>query len=832
MDWHQKILGECIGEEPPPCQAACPLDIPVREKLSLLQAGRREEALDLLLLHCPFPGILGRICHHPCEAACTRSQVDESVAVAALKRHLIDLDPEAVFRVRPGPPRPERLAVVGGGPAGLMCALELRRRGFGVTLFEAEAALGGALRLYIPAYRLPREVLDREVAVLDHLGVEILLNRRLGRDLHLDDLRAQYAAVFLALGSQRPLQLPVPGADLPQVMDALAFLRAANRGEAPIGGGRLAVIGGGNVAVDAARQARRLGAGEVTVISLETAATLPAFPEEVAAAKEEGVNFHHGLGVQAILAAEGRVQGLRLMAVVRVFDEAGRFAPLYDTTRLTEVPADQVILAVGQEAEWGEIFAGLPSPAGQAGPVRVDPLTLATHLPGVFAGGDCVTGPRSAVEAFAAGRRAAWAMEAFLSGKPPAAPPPLTGRDTGLIVTLSQVPRIPRVHPTRLAAEARLKAPRAEVVQGLAPAQAAAEAGRCLRCTCSECVKNCTFLKAYVQDFPATEKGLARLLAAGSGADPRIAYSCHYCGLCQEVCPKDLHAGELCLAERRRLVKEGKGPLPQHRGIQSYVRWGTSPTFTLSRPDPATGEAARVFFPGCSLPGYHPHLVAAAYRHLRERLPGTGIMLNCCGAPVILTGEAEWFHDILDSLRRGLARLGAQEVICACTHCLEVFRRHLPEIPALSLYEVLLKCGLPEIAPAPMGVFHVHDACGARRLPEIHRAVRQLVNRLGHRLEEMPHHGPTSICCGAGGMVPAVDPDLARRMTEFRLSEARHDLVTYCASCRAVFARAGWPALHLLELVFNHRWPALRSAKPAGSLSRWWRRWRLKRQLA
>jgi Fe-S oxidoreductase len=377
-----------------------------------------------------------------------------------------------------------------------------------------------------------------------------------------------------------------------------------------------------------------------------------------------------------------------------------------------------------------------------------------------------------------------------------------------------------------------LATPQAEVEWGYTPKQAAAEAGRCLRCTCSECVKNCTFLQAYVRDFPATEKGLARLLAPEAGADSKVAYSCHYCGLCQAVCPKDLHAGELCLNERQRLVASGLGPLPQHRGIRSYVRWGTSPAFTLSRPDPVTGRAVRVFFPGCSLPGYHPHLVVSSYQYLRERLPGTGLMLNCCGAPVMLTGETAWFQGILTNLAQELTRLGAREVVCACTHCLEVLKNHLPEFPAQSLYEVLREEGLPPTSRAERGVFHLHDACGARQMPEVHQAVRELLGRLGHHLEELAHHGPTSICCGAGGMVPAVDPGLARRMTEFRLSEASHNLATYCASCRAVFAGAGRPSLHLLELIFNPDWRPALNSPPAGSLARWWRRWRLKRRLA
>ena len=213
-DWAEKILTECIGEELPPCQAACPLDIRVREKLRLMQEGKMAEALEVLLERCPFPGILGRICSRPCETACTRRDLGGPIAIAALKRYVADLDPEATLRVNPGPDRPEKVAVVGGGPAGLMAAYELRRLGYQVTIFEAENALGGALRLYLPAFRLPREVLDREVGLVAKMGAEVRLKSRLGRDIHLEDLRRDFAAVFLALGAHKSLSLQIPGEDL------------------------------------------------------------------------------------------------------------------------------------------------------------------------------------------------------------------------------------------------------------------------------------------------------------------------------------------------------------------------------------------------------------------------------------------------------------------------------------------------------------------------------------------------------------------------------------------------------------------------------------------
>ncbi|OGP70132.1 MAG: hypothetical protein A2Y80_08080 [Deltaproteobacteria bacterium RBG_13_58_19] len=789
------------------------------------------EALAVLLERCPFPGILGRICSHPCETACTRNRVDEPIAIAPLKRYLADLYSGKFFRLAPGPSQKEKVAIVGGGPAGLMAAYELRLRGYPVTIFEAEEALGGALRLYIPPYRLSRAVLEREVGLVEKLGAEVRLGLRLGRDVELAELRREYDAVFLALGAQQSLPLNVPGEDLAGVLDALSFLKTANAGAPLKIGPKTVVIGGGNAALDVARTARRLGAGQVTVVCLEAPEEMPAFPGEVAEAKKEGCEILHRLGVKSITGKEGRVTGLALMAVEQVFDEQGRFAPTFAEDLLTIIEADMVITAVGQTPDLG--FLGpendLAPGAGQR--LEVDPQTLATAIPGVFAGGDLVTGPRTAVEAFAAGRRAAIAIDSYLRGQPLLEPlPPLASRPTDLIVDLTGVAQAKREHPPSLPYAERLAHPQTEVEFVLDRAGAEKEAGRCLTCVCSQCVTNCTFLQAYVEQYPYTEKELVRLLQERGESAPLIPYSCHFCGLCQAVCPKDLHAGEACLDWRRRLVNLGKGPLPQHQGIRNYVKWGTSPYFALALPDPATGKAERVFFPGCSLPGYSPHLVKAAYGYLRQRLPHTGIMLNCCGAPSDLTGEAPVLERVLDQVVEEMAKLGATELIAACTHCLHTIKEHRPEIKTRSFYEVMLDLGLPDFPQGAKGQrFHLQDACGARGAPEIHAAVRHLLQGMGHRLEEMPHSRERSVCCGAGGMVPAVDPELAGKMTAFCLSEAKHDLVTYCATCQATLVRAGHPSLHLLELMFNPAWPKVKSASPAGSLRRWWRRWRLKR---
>jgi NADPH-dependent glutamate synthase beta subunit-like oxidoreductase len=834
VNWSEEILSRCIGEELPPCQAACPLDIRVREKLRFMQEGDLTAALGVILERCPFPGILGRICTHPCEQACTRNSLEAPIAIARLKRYLADLNPAAVLNVTPGPAQSQRVAVVGGGPAGLMAAYELRRYGYPVTLFEAEPFLGGALSLYIPPYRLPRKVLEREVGIIETLGTEVRLRTRLGRDIHLEDLRRDFAAVFLALGSHKSLRLQIPGETLTGVLDGIGFLKAVNCGSPPVVGRRVTVLGGGNAAVDAARTAWRRGAREVHILYRRTADLMPALASEVEEARREGIHFHF-LSLPVRLEGDGRVQRLIVQkAELGPPDASNRACPWPVAGSESMVEVDTVIVAVGQTADFSFFGPGLAFDTATSYRLEADPVTLKTRIPGVYAGGDLVSGPRNAVEAFAAGRRAALAIHCHLQEQPlPAVLPPLASRSTKLIVDTTAAALAPRQAMPDLRLNARLAQPDAEVELGFTPEAAQSEAARCLTCVCSQCVQNCPFLQHYVTQFPRTEKELVRLLAEQGAADPLLPYSCHYCGLCQAVCPQDLHAGKPCLTAREALVTQGNGPLPPHKGIQNYVKWGASPTFACSRPDPATGKAARVFFPGCSLAGHFTAVVQAAYAYLSKKLPDTGIMLNCCGAPSYFMGEKGVMLRVIAQIARELEQLGAEEVIVACTHCYQTFQEFLPGVHLRTIYEALHEVGLPPGVQATSAwTFNIQDACGARQAPHIHAAVRALVTNLGYTIAEMAHNREHSICCGSGGMVPAVAPELARKMTEFRLSEATHDLVTYCASCRSRLAKTGYPTLHVLDLLFNPAWPQTKTQPPPPSLRRWWRRWRLKRSLA
>ena len=336
-----------------PCVRACPANLSAQGYVQLIKAGKYNESLSLIMERLPLPGTIGRICPHPCESDCRRQEMDEPVAICSLKRFAAD---QADWEALPVPEVPQKnlnVAIVGAGPAGLSCAYHLALAGYQAVIFEAAPEAGGWLRYGIPEYRLPREVLKREVDYLERLGVKIHYNSPIGAGRTINDLltRDGFNAVFLGVGTQDSIRLPVPGAEAAGVLWGVEYLKEVNStGVSPTQGKRVVVIGGGNVAMDVARVARRQGAAAVALIALESAQELPASPWEVAEAKAEGIEIVHRFGVKQILSENGQVTGLELKAVARVFDEQGRFAPTYFEDQLSSREADVVIMAIGQKA--------------------------------------------------------------------------------------------------------------------------------------------------------------------------------------------------------------------------------------------------------------------------------------------------------------------------------------------------------------------------------------------------------------------------------------------------------------------------------------------------
>ena len=407
-----------IETEWAPCRAACPVHADVRAYLDLIARGRFREALDVIREVLPFPGACGRICHHPCEQECRRNDVDQPAAIRDLKRFVAERDyPEGQKFEKPLQER-DKVAVVGAGPSGLTAALDLARLGYRPTVFDRGEAGGGLLRTAVPAYRLPRKVLAADVDAIVAQGVELRLNVEVGGAFQLDDLRSQgFKAVVIAVGLSKSRGLPIPGADAAGVELALPFLAAADSAGPGLAGKSVVVIGGGNVAVDVARTAVRLGAGRVQMACLENEKEQPAWSWERHEAAEEGVATLHRLGPKQVLVRDGRVAGAEFKAVTEVFDGNGRFNPKYDENRLTTLDCDVVVFAIGQEADLA-LVKGTDVKADERGRLVFDRSTSRTSAADVFACGEVVTGPGSAVEAVASGHRAARAVHQFLSGLP------------------------------------------------------------------------------------------------------------------------------------------------------------------------------------------------------------------------------------------------------------------------------------------------------------------------------------------------------------------------------------------------------------------------------
>ena len=403
-----------------PCKAACPAHIPVQGYLKLAAQGRYTEALELIKTENPFPAVCGRICNKRCEAECTRGDVDEAVAIDEVKRFIADHDMHEETRFVPkmvnqiGRPYAEKIAVIGAGPAGMSCAYYLAQKGYPVTVFDRNPVPGGMLTLGIPSFRLEKDVLNAEIDILKEMGVEFRCGVEVGKDVTIQQLRGEgYKGFYLAIGAQKSAKLHIPGEELEGVLGGVDFLREVNLGNEPGIGRRCAVIGGGNVAMDVCRSAVRLGAEETYVFYRRSEAEMPADPEEVREAMEEGVKFRFLNAPVEIIGRDGKVSALKVEAMeLGEPDERGRRKPV-GTGGFEIVEIDSVIGAVGQTVDWGTLDVGALKTT-KKNTAEADSLTYQTAQPDIFVGGDCCTGPKFAIDAIAAGKEAAISLHRYV----------------------------------------------------------------------------------------------------------------------------------------------------------------------------------------------------------------------------------------------------------------------------------------------------------------------------------------------------------------------------------------------------------------------------------
>lgn len=420
-DYRDKNRINCHQSGTSPCKTACPAHIAVQGYLKKAAEGKYREALELIKRENPFPAVCGRICNRRCESACTRGTIDEPVAIDAVKKFIAEQDmnqehrfvPEIVVASNRGRWK-EKIAIIGGGPSGLSCAYYLATLGYYPTVFEKNPQPGGMLRYGIPSYKLAKDVIDAEIDIMREIGVEIRTGVEVGKDVTLDELRAQgYKAFYVAIGCQSGRLPGIPGQDLEGISTAISFLHDANTGTKTLKG-RVVVVGGGNVAIDAARVAKRSGAIEVTMLSLETEDIMPASEEERAEAREDGVVINPGWGPAEVIGKDGKVTAIRFKKCLSVFDDQKRFAPEFDEQQSLTLEADMVIFAIGQSVENKDLFNGSKVEFFRGVYPVADKLTLQTAQEDIFVGGDCMTGPKFAIDAIAAGKEAAESLHRYV----------------------------------------------------------------------------------------------------------------------------------------------------------------------------------------------------------------------------------------------------------------------------------------------------------------------------------------------------------------------------------------------------------------------------------
>ncbi|MBZ4663670.1 MAG: Oxidoreductase [Caloramator sp.] len=575
----KKVINECMGLEDAYCKSRCPMGTDVKKYVNLIAEKKYDEAIKVIREKLFLPQTLGRICAHPCEKECRRGkEFNEPIAIAALKRYVAEkADDESKWDTNVGQATGKKVAIVGAGPAGAQAAIDLRKKGHQVVIYEKLNVLGGMMRVGIPEYRLPRHIIDHEYSYLTKLGVEFKLGVEVGKDIEFKELIEKYDAVLVAHGAHKGNIIPIPGHKAEGVFAATEYLKEISLTRAfsrPVN--KVMIIGGGDVAMDCARSSWRIGAKEVYQCSLEDMNTLPASKEEVQEALEEGVIFNAGWGPIEIIEEKGKVVAIKIQKVKSIFDAEGRFNPQYEG-EIKIIEVDTVIMATGQLVE--DITGGMLKQVG-GGRYLVDKDTLSTEIDKVFVAGDAAGG-RIVVEAMALGRKAAISIDRFLNKKSLTEDRDFTKEwfhETKLDIPLPEgTEDIPRLHTNMRPAEER-KRDFDQVDLGFTEEQAINEASRCLKCECKLCMKECVMMN----EFGSCPKEILEPLAKEGELEPIIAYSCNGCDNCTIVCPKQLPMKNIFIASRKDFVKanDGESPMKGHAAIKMHQLLGFSKLFT------------------------------------------------------------------------------------------------------------------------------------------------------------------------------------------------------------------------------------------------------------
>lgn len=829
IDNMKEIAEHCMGEETAACVATCPMHTNVKEYVRLIREGKGEEAIKVIRDQLFLPGTLGRICAHPCEGKCKWNEGKSPMAIASLKRYAADhFDREEDWNLSCKDENGKKVAVIGAGPSGLQAALELRKEGCQVTVFEKMPVRGGMLRIGIPAYRLPRTILEREISYLDHLGVKFELNCEIGKNKPFSEILENFDSVIVAVGKQQGrVDRSLDHWDAKGIFSAAGFLKeAAMTQDVKESGKVVLVVGGGDVAVDCARTARRLNAAEkVYSVCLEDSYdTMASSNHEIKGALAEGVKFNHAQAIQRIHTDEnGRVSGVTLKKCLSMFDENGRFAPTYDEEDTRELKVDTIVFAIGQgvEAEFaGEILEQRPNST-----FACDKDTLqSTKNEKIFVAGDASGESVIAIQALATGRRAAQSVIRFLRGEDLRSGREL--KDTWTYETKLQMPvdwdaiTGQREDMQELDPKKRIHS-FDEVALGYTKEEAEREAARCRQCECKLCMKECIMLNDYTECPKSLFK---KYLEEGyENLDHMIAYSCNECSQCTLKCPKEFNMKGIFTALKEDYAEKNNGLVPleilkesdRTQEKECGDEYCTRVDGSLQKKEVHKKQKTKyVFVPGCTVSAYSPKGVENIVKHLKECLghENVGALLQCCGKVTRFIGETEKFEERNKKAIDILDDMGAEVIITVCPSCYKVFKETAKNQKVIAYWDLMKNLiGIPEtargIGKGSDVVFNIHDSCVTRDETSHHESVRWVLDELGYNWIEIERNGKNTRCCGVGGMVCSSNPELYERVYTRRANDFdQHNIVTYCGSCRGTMQAAGKDAVHILDLLFGQKY--------------------------
>lgn len=845
------IVENCMGDSEAACKSNCPMNTDVKKYVKLIGEENGQEAIKVIREKLFLPGTLGRICAHPCEQNCRRGEEDSPIAIASLKRYAADnFDNSENWDLTVKNKNGKKIAIIGAGPAGAQGAIDLAKEGYDVTIFDKLPVFGGMMRVGIPEYRLPREVIDKEYSLLEKLGVEVKLSTEIGKDISFEELEKNYDAILVAVGKQSGrIDRSLENYDAEGIFHAAEYLKEISLTKNFKGAGKkVAVIGGGDVAMDCARSSKRVPGVEVVYsIPLEsTFEKMASSNHEIHGAIEENIEFKLGNGISRIIKDENnRISGLEIKKCLSLFDENGNFNPRFDENVKEIIEIDTLVFAIGQGVD-NSFDADKKLATRRNGTFESDKLTMqSASNEKVFVAGDCANA-FIVIEAMAEGRRAAKSIDRFLNGKNLEEGRTIEsegGYKTKLYLPTEYLPegwdaaeKAERVVPGTTDGNERVKN-FSEVERVFTKEEATKEASRCLQCECKLCMKECIMLNDYT-DCPKTlfkeyiEKGCEEM-------DAKIAYSCNMCDQCTLKCPKDFDIKSNFGAMRSEYIKDngGKSPMKGHKAIEVHQYLGYSKMFNTTNAAPNGKKTKYVFFPGCSLPSYNSVAVGNIMDHLQDKLGGeVGSLLKCCGKPPKALGQDDLFKERFKSVQKELDKVGAETVIVACQSCYGIFNMYAKQ-NVVSLWELLPEIGLPE---SQIGVgkgsdvkFNIHDSCSIRKQTKIHDGIRWIMSELGYDVEELENSRDKTRCCGFGGMIVPAVPEIAKKVMDRRAAETTTGhMVTYCAACRESMEKGHTDALHIVDLIFGDKYDKSKASnRNMGPAKQWLTRYKSKMEL-